>query len=151
MILPPVAGLGPDSPDASNSGHWLTPDRLVRIRAILLALTLFLGLAVWVFHSVAGMQAPDSQFITRLRGVGIMTWLYALVQLVDMRYYRSRFARRRLANAGIPESLLGWLLAQMLPWFGIVYYGLTTDARWFVAGLTIFLLSLAMFPIRDQH
>ena len=35
----------------------------------------------------------------------------------------------------IPESLHGWLFGQMLAWFGIVYFGLTEDLRWYVAGL----------------
>ena len=39
-------------------------------------------------------------------------------------------------------------MGSMLPWFGIVYYGLTMDIRWYVAGLVLFLGSFAAFPIR---
>jgi hypothetical protein len=35
----------------------------------------------------------------------------------------------------------------MLAWFGIVYYGLTDDTRWYVAGLVIFGLTFWVFPI----
>jgi hypothetical protein len=51
---------------------------------------------------------------------------------------------------GIPDSLQGWLLGQMLAWFGILYYGLTEDVRWYVAGLVIFGLSFFAFPIRRR-
>ena len=148
-MVPPLAGIGPDSTATASRYQWLTSERLPRVRAILLALTLFFGLVVWVFHSLAPAISREAQFITRLRGVGILTWVYALVQMVDMRFYRSRFAQRRLAS-GLPESLTGWLFGQMLAWFGIVYYGLTQDIRWYVAGLAILLLSFLAFPIRSQ-
>lgn len=144
-----IASVGPSSDDVDRRG-WLTPDRLVRVRAILLGITLFVGLAVWVFHSLAAEPAHAARFVTKLRGVGVMTWLYALVQMVDMRFYRSRFAERRRASMGIPESLLGWLFGQMLASFGILYYGLTEDLRWYVAGLVILLLSFLAFPIRRR-
>ena len=33
--------------------------------------------------------------VKKLRGVGVLTWIYALVQLIDLRFYNSRWARRR--------------------------------------------------------
>jgi hypothetical protein len=86
--------------------------------------------------------------VAKLRVVGVMTWLYALVQILDMKFWHSRFAQRRRAASRIPEVVEGWLLGQMLAWFGIAYYVLTDDARWFVAGLVLMLLSFAAFPIR---
>lgn len=80
-----------------------------------------------------------------------MTWLYVLVQIVDMKIWHSRFAQRRRAASRIPEVLEGWLLGQMIAWFGIVYYALTDDARWFVGGLVLLLLSFAVFPIRHSR
>ena len=50
------------------------------------------------------------------------------------------------APLGIPESLIAWLFGQMLAWFGIVQYALTEDARWYVAGLVVLLITA--FPIR---
>ena len=70
--------------------------------------------------------------------------------MVDMRFYHSRFAQRRLAASSIPASLHGWLFGQMLAWFGILYYGLTEDLRWYVAGLLILALSFVAFPIRKR-
>jgi hypothetical protein len=67
--------------------------------------------------------------------------------MIDMRFYNSRFAKRRRASAGIPDSLHGWLFAQMLAWYGILYYGLTEDARPFIAGLAILVLAFWVFPI----
>ena len=40
---------------------------------------------------------------------------------------------------------------QMLAWFGIVYYALTGDARWYVGGLVILVVSFAVFPIRRSR
>ena len=80
-----------------------------------------------------------------------MTWVYALIQIVDMKVWHSRFAQRRRAASRIPEAVEGWLLAQMIAWFGIAYYALTDDPRWFVAGLLIFLLSFVVFPIRQSR
>ena len=59
---------------------WLTPEALSRVRGVLLALTLFVGLAVYVFHSLGAVEARDGQFMSRLQGVGVLTWLYALAQ-----------------------------------------------------------------------
>ena len=145
-MAPPIAGLGP-SEDASSRYEWLTPERLAQLRGILLGLTLFFALVVWVFHSLGPATVRAPHFIFKLRGVGVLNWLYALVQMIDLRFYNSRFARRRRAQMRIPDSLSGWLLGQMLAWFGIVYYGLTEDLRWYVAGLIILGLSFWAFPV----
>jgi hypothetical protein len=146
-MVPPIAGLGPSSEDVSGRFEWLTPERLPQVRGVLLGLTLFVGLAVWVFHSLGPAIAREPEFVFKLRGVGVLTWVYALVQMVDMRFYNSRFARRRRAQMRVPDSLIGWLLGQMLAWFGILYYGLTQELGWFLAGLVIFLASFWMFPV----
>lgn len=141
-MTPPLAGINSDTRTS-----WLTPDRQAQVRTILLALVLFVGLVVWVFHSVAAATHRAPEFVQKLRVVGVMTWVYALVQLVDMRFYHSRFARQRRVSLGIPENLIGWLFGQMLAWFGIVYYALTDDMRWYVAGLVLFGLTFWGFPI----
>ncbi len=137
--------------ERSERGTWLTPERQAQVRTILLALVLFFGLVVWVFHSLAAAAQRPPEFVHKLRVVGVMTWIYALVQLVDMRFYHSRFARRRRASSGIPENLIGWLFGQMLAWFGIVYYALTDDLRWYVAGLVLFGVTFWVFPIRTSR
>jgi hypothetical protein len=123
---------------------------LAHLRSVLLGITLFFGLIVFVFHTLGPATVRDPHFIFKLRGVGVLTWLYALVQMVDMRFYNSRFAQRRRAQLRIPESLSGWLLGQMLAWFGILYYGLTEDLRWYVAGLVILAVSFWAFPVQEQ-
>src|SRR3954467_591606 len=147
MVPPrPVTEVGPATVPARYP--WLTPARLSRVRAILLAVSLFFGLAVYVFHTVSTARDASPVLITKLRGVGMLTWLYALVQMIDLRFYNSRWAQRRRSSTGIPDSLHGWLFGQMLAWFGILYYGLTEDLRWYVAGLVILALSFLAFPIR---
>jgi hypothetical protein len=148
-MVPPIAGLGPTTTSAEGVERfpWLTADRLTRVRAILLGLSLFLGLAVYIFHTLGVARAPEAQFVQRLRGLGYLTWVYALVQMIDMRFYNSRFAQRRRVSMGIPDSLHGWLFGQMLAWFGILYYVFTEDVRWYAAGLVIFVVSFAVFPI----
>lgn len=141
----------PNQASATTSAvPWLTPDRLTRVRSFLLGLTLFIGLLVWVAFSL-GLTPQGVHLVSKLRAIGLMTWLYALVQIVDIRFWHSRFARRRRAASRIPEALEGWLLAQMFPWFGIAYYVLTDDARWYVAGLILLVASFALFPIRTGH
>jgi len=149
-MVPPIASYGPSADTVDARQRWATPERLTRVRAILLAVTLFLGLVVYVFHTVVAGRSPQPVLVTKLRGVGVLTWLYALVQMVDLRFYNSRWARRRRASTGIPDSLHGWLFGQMLAWFGILYYGLTEDLRWYVAGLFILCLSFVAFPIRRR-
>lgn len=134
-----------------NRYGWLTPDALARVRAILLGVTLFVGLTVYVFHTLGPSPARPGDFISRLRGVGVLTWLYALAQMIDMRFYNSRFARRRRESAGIPDSLHGWLFGQMVAWYGIVYYGFTEDVRPFAAGLLILAAAFWVFPIRRSE
>jgi len=112
-MVPPVAGLGPAT-DVVAERQWLTPERLTRVRAILLALSLFLGLAVYVFHTLGASHLAQPILVRKLRGVGMLTWIYALVQLIDLRFYNSRWAQRRRASIGIPDSLHGWLFGQML-------------------------------------
>jgi hypothetical protein len=148
VSLPPqLTEFGP-SDTVVGRYPWLTPERLTRVRAILLALSLFLGLVVYVFHTVSTARNATPVLIHKLRGVGVLTWIYALVQMVDLRFYNSRWAKRRRSSTGIPDSLHGWLFGQMLAWFGILYYGLTEDLRWYVAGLVILALSFLAFPIR---
>ena len=134
------------APALRADAAWLTADRLVQVRAILLALTLVVALAVWVLYSL-GFEARGLHLAGKLQAVGAMTWGYALVQILDHRFWHSRFARRRRASLGIPESLFGWLLGQMLAWFGIVYYALTENPHWYEAGLVLLLLSFVAFPI----
>ena len=150
MVTPsrPVAELGP-AVDASPG--WLTPDRLGRVRAILLGLSLFLGLVVYVFHTVSTARNASPVLVTKLRGVGVLTWLYALLQMIDLRFYNSRWAQRRRSSSSIPDSLHGWLFGQMLAWFGILYWALTEDLRWYVAGLVVLTISFLAFPIRRSR
>lgn len=141
----------PHATPAQRPGDaWLTADRLAQVRGVLLGITLFVALVVWVLYSW-GFEARGLHIEGKLQAVGVMTWIYALVQIVDHRFWNSRFAQRRRAALGIPESLFGWLLAQMLAWFGIVFYALTGSARWYVAGLAIFVLSFIAFPIRHER
>jgi hypothetical protein len=147
-MVPPVAGLGPATEAVDDRRRWLTPERLTRVRAILLALTLFFGLVVYVFHTLGEARVVQPVLVTKLRGVGVLTWVYALIQMIDLRFYNSRWAQRRRASTKIPDSLHGWLFGQMLAWFGILYYGLTEDLRWYIAGLVILVLSFLAFPIR---
>jgi hypothetical protein len=129
---------------------WLTANVQSRMRGILFGIALFVGLVVWVWHSVGASAPQPGAFIQKLRVVGIMTWLYALVQLFDMRFWHSAIARRRRASMGIPDSLIAWLFGQMLAWFGIIYYAITEDIRWYVGGLVVLLLTFAAFPIRHD-
>jgi len=148
-MVPPVAGLGPAAEVVDEKQQrLLTPGRLTRVRAILLALTLLLGLVVYVFHSLGASHMAHPELVKKLRGVGMLTWIYALVQLVDLRFYNSRWAQRRRNASNIPDSLHGWLFGQMLAWYGILYYGFTEDLRLYVAGLVILGLTFVAFPIR---
>jgi hypothetical protein len=133
---------------ATTRYPWLTPAAQARVRAVLLGVALFVGLVVWVWHSLGAPSPLHGAFIRKLRVVGIMTWLYALVQILDMRFWHSGVARRRRLSLGIPESLIAWLFGQMLAWFGIIYYGFTEDARWYAGGLLVLLLTFVAFPIR---
>ena len=144
---PSDAGLQRGVSDATPRYEWLTPDRQAQVRNILLGIALFAGLAVFVWHSF-GPQPRPLALVGKLRVVGVMTWLYALVQIADMRFWHSGIAERRRAASGIPESVLGWLFGQMLACFGIVYYGFTEDIRWYAAGVALLLATFAAFPIR---
>jgi hypothetical protein len=149
MIAPHSQGaeLEPGAPGEMPRYEWLTPDRQAQVRNVLLGLALFAGLVVWVWHSL-GPEAPPAALAGKLRVVGIMTWLYALVQIADMRFWHSSVAERRRISSGIPESVIAWLFGQMLACFGIVYYGVTEDVRWYAAGLALLLATFAAFPIR---
>ena len=147
-MVPPVAGLGPAPEIVEDKERALSPQRLTHVRAILLAASLFLALVVYVFHTLGASHSANPELVKKLRGVGMLTWIYALVQLIDLRFYNSRWARRRRSSTGIPDSLHGWLFGQMLAWYGILYYGLTEDLRLYVAGLVILGLTFVAFPIR---
>ncbi len=135
---------------AARARHaWLTPERQLHVRNALFGLLLFVALAVWVFHSVAARSAGSPGLVQKLRVLGVMTWVYTLVQLLDMRFYHSRFAERRRAASGLPENVLAWLVGQLLPWYGIVYYALTSDVRWYVAGLVIAGVTCWAYPAAE--
>lgn len=144
---PSDAGLQRGVSDETPRYEWLTPDRQAQVRNILLGIALFAGLAVFVWHSF-GPQPRPLALVGKLRVVGVMTWLYALVQIADMRFWHSSVARKRRVSSGIPESVIAWLFGQMLACFGIVYYGITEDPRWYVAGLALLLATFVAFPIR---
>jgi len=149
MTVPPTQGPGVDVQATEDAPRyeWLTADRQAQLRNILLGLALFAGLVVYVYHSF-GSQPRPALLAHKLRIVGVMTWLYALVQIVDMRFWHSRIAERRRVSSGIPESVIAWLFGQMLACFGIVYYGLTEDWRWYAGGLVLLLATFAAFPIQ---
>ena len=144
---PPSSGVESHVTGESPRYEWLTADRQAQVRNILLGITLFAGLVVYVWHSL-GASSASATLASKLRVVGVMTWLYALVQIADMRFWHSGMAERRRAASGIPESVIAWLFGQMLACFGIVYYGFTEDARWCAAGLVLMLATFAAFPIR---
>ena len=144
---PSDTGLGPSVSDEGPRYEWLTPDRQATVRTILLGIALFAGLVVGVWHSL-GKDAYPAALAGKLRVVGVMTWLYALVQIADMRFWHSNVSEKRRLATRIPESVIGWLFGQMLACFGIVYYGVTEDVRWYVAGLALLLATFVIFPIR---
>jgi hypothetical protein len=146
---PSSTGLQPAVAPETPRYEWLTPDRQAQVRNVLLGLALFAGLVVYVWHSLGEPIRPGA-LAGKLRVVGVMTWLYALVQIVDMRFWHSRIAEKRRISSGIPESVIAWLFGQMLAFFGIVYYGVTEDWRWYAAGLALLLLTFAAFPIRRE-
>ena len=149
MIFDPPAGDVESRAGAAAVRYgWLTPERQTQVRGVLLGLTLFCGLTVWIWHSFGAAAPNPGVFVRKLRIVGIMTWLYALVQLLDIRFWRSATARKRRETMGIPDSLIAWLFGQMLAWFGIIYYGFTEVARWYLAGLVVLLVTFAVFPVR---
>ena len=150
MVQTSDTKLEPQLGEVSARYPWLTADHQAQLRAILLGIALFVGLVVWVWHSLGSGAPESSAFVRKLRIVGIMTWLYALVQIVDMRFWHSRVAERRRISMGIPERVIAWLFGQMLAWFGIVYYAFTEDARWFVAGVAMLLVTFVAFPVRKE-
>jgi hypothetical protein len=146
----PGAELDPNLESGMARYDWLTPDRQAQLRNILLGIALFAGLVVWVWHSL-GPQPRPGNLASKLRVVGVMTWLYALVQIADMRFWHSRIAERRRASTGIPDRVTAWLFGQMLACFGIIFYGFTEDVRWYAAGVALLLATFAAFPIhRDD-
>jgi hypothetical protein len=147
MVRSSDVKIEPHAGEPSPRYPWLTDERQAQLRTILLGLALFVGLVVWVWHSLGATAPESSAFVRKLRIVAIMTWLYALLQIVDMRFWHSRFAERRRVSMGIPERVIAWLFGQMLAWFGIVYYAITEDARWFVAGVAMLLVTFAAFPV----
>jgi hypothetical protein len=143
-----ISGVKTETSPVDERFGWLTPEALARVRGVLVAVTLFVGLAVYVFHTFGASAERDNQFLRNLRGMGVLTWLYALAQMIDLRFYNSRFARRRRESVGLPDSLHGVLFGQMVAWYGILYYGLTGDYRPFVAGVGILAVAFWVFPIR---
>ena len=121
-------------------------EQLPKVRSIILGITLFVGLLIWVTFSI-GMAPHGVHIVSRLRALGVMTWVYGLIQILDMKIWHSRFVRRRRIASRLPEAVEGWLFGQMLAWFGLLYYALTDDARWFVAGVALLLISFVLFPI----
>ena len=103
MTGPPTQGSGVDVQATKELPRyeWLTADRQAQVRNILLGLALFAGLVVYVYHSF-GPQPRAVALAHKLRIVGVMTWLYALVQIVDMRFWHSsirRAASRLVGNS----------------------------------------------------
>ena len=144
----PAADVDTRTTGEAGRPTWLTTERQGKLRGALLGITLFFGLVVWVWNSFGTATPHAGDFIHKLRIVGIMTWLYALVQILDMRFVNSGIARRRRASVGLPESIIAWLFGQMLAWFGIIYYAFTEDARPSIAGLLVLLITFAAFPVR---
>ena len=149
MVQTSNTKLEPHVGEGTSRYPWLTTERQAQLRTILLALALFVGLVVWIWHSLGAAEPEPSALVRKLRIVGIMTWLYALLQIIDMRFWHSRIAERRRISMGIPERVIAWLFGQMLAWFGIVYYALTEDPRWFVAGVAMLIVTFVAFPVRD--
>jgi hypothetical protein len=149
MTAPPPSDTGLESGVADDGPRyeWLTPDRQATVRTILLGIALFAGLVVWVWHSPRS-AATASRAVGKLRVVGVMTWLYALMQITDMRFWHSSTAEKRRLASGVPESVIAWLFGADAACFGLVYYGVTEDPRWYAAGLALLLVTFAAFPIR---
>ena len=81
---PSRAGLEQGVSDETPRYEWLTADRQAQVRNVLLGLALFAGLVVYVWHSLGAETRPGA-LAGKLRVVGVMTWLYALVQILTHR------------------------------------------------------------------
>ncbi len=104
-------------PKRSTSGmRWLTPERLTRVRAILLgADALLRSRRLRLPHARRVAPARSRRSSRKLRGVGVLTWMYALVQMVDLRFYNSRWAQRRRASRAFPTACTAGCSARCSP------------------------------------
>ena len=126
---PSDTGMESDVSGEMSRHDWLTPDRQAQVRNILLGLALFAGLVVWVWHSL-GPQVRPVELAGKLRVVGVMTWLYALIQIADMRFWHSSLAERRRVTSGIPESVIRQRFAKSVDYFEKHYKAIVDE--WYV-------------------
>jgi hypothetical protein len=113
-------GISPSESTTSEipSAAWLTPERLPAVRSLLLGVTLLVGLLIWVTFSL-GVLPRGTHLILKLQVIGVMTWLYALAQIVDLKIWHSRWAARRRGASQNTETGEGWLLGQKFAWLGV--------------------------------
>ena len=74
-MVPPIAELGPPAEAVSERSWLVVAGHGSRACAPCCSrLTLFFGLAVYVFHTIGAAHLAQATLVRKLRGVGVLTW-----------------------------------------------------------------------------
>lgn len=117
---------------------------LAILRIALLAGVLAFGAVTYYVQRGATWRpaAPDALDMVRI--AMLSTWVVAVLLLLIL---RARLTRLTEA-AGRSVLVIAWAVGEGAALFGGVYYFLSGDAQWFIAGLFVMLAAFILFPVR---
>ena len=123
-----------------------SPVPLAIIRIAYLVGPLLFGVSTWFLHR-QGAWTPDilPRALGFLPAIGIVV---AIVGIMVVRMFRAS-ATDPVRRASL--AIVGWALGEMSALAGGVYYWLAGDARWFVTGVLLLLLSFLLLPLDDAN
>lgn len=127
------------TPNAAAKAHALT--RIAHVVGILL-----LGGVSWFLHRDPAWTPTEPTF--PMRTVAMALWGAAIVGLLVLRY---RWAGTRDPVERGRTAIIAMALAEIPAIFGGVIYFLTDDARLYISGLFLMMLSLIAFPIVQRR
>lgn len=114
------------------------------IRIALLTGVLMFGGITWFMQRGADWSPADGDSLRLLRIGMLATWVVAVLLLLVL---RARLGRLTEA-AGRSMLIIGWAIGEGAALFGAVYYFLSGQAEWYIAGLFVMLAAFILFPIR---
>lgn len=117
---------------------------LAVLRIALLAGVLAFGAVTYYVQRGESWRAAAPEALSMMRLAMLSTWLVAAVLLLILRVRLTRLTEA----AGRSVLVIAWAVGEGAALFGGVYYFLSGEAQWFIAGLFVMLAAFILFPVR---
>ena len=116
---------------------------LTMIRGALLGGVLLFGASTYVAHRNDWSPSPYPV------ALGYAPGLFLVIAIAITTFLRVALGSNADAGRRGRLGIMAWVISEMPALWGAVYYWVSDDPRWLLAGLAMLIISFLLFPLKD--